>query len=667
MQYNPFYYLENPEFMHYEYVWVNYIKNGVIVENTIPEEIIKSWMRCREYRVDAMLRSIPRTKIDHLEIERRIKNNRQLLNISIPIMEMLIDIVDEKDLCVQIVDVDGYVLSKISKGSLLTGSDYFGSVGYHLDERLIGTNCYLLAMMHSKPMELVGAEHYCEVFQKMAVYASPVYSRSGDIVAVVGMTVQLEKSNRYMLGMITATAKAIENEYQLNETHQQLIKQNEEIKLVLNSVTDGIVYVDENNTITQANLEMQTMTGLKREDMIGKKVNIIQTNPKINLVISSFRKGEASSKIQIIGESKSYNCIVDHKLINNNHNVNSSNLVLFFIKYEEIQSLADKVSQENRAFFTFDDILGKSKSLLDAIELAQKAAEHNVRVLITGESGTGKEMFAQAIHNYGQRRKGPFVAVDCGAIPRELLESELFGYEEGSYTGARKGGHRGKFEIAHRGTLFLDEISNMPIDMQSKLLRVLQDNKIFRIGGYHPIAVDVQIIAATNKDLQKEVEKGNFREDLFYRLNTVYIILPSLRERIGDIEVLVKQIIYNNNQLFQKKIKGVEEEAMDILLKYDWPGNVRQLNNIIERMMLMARKDIITTDLIPEEIHNFTDVTTPQSNMLVETLDVMEAKYIKMVLDENDGNIKKTAELLNVTRATIYRTLKKHGLMEKEN
>ncbi len=178
-------------------------------------------------------------------------------------------------------------------------------------------------------------------------------------------------------------------------------------------------------------------------------------------MISSIRKGEATSKIQIIGSHKSYNCIVYNRLIDSG--TEAPNLVLTFIRYEEIQLLADKVSQENRAFFTFDDIIGKSQLLLNSIEIAKKAAEHNVRVLIAGESGTGKEMFAQAIHNYGQRRKEPFVAVDCGAIPRELLESELFGYEEGSYTGARKGGHRGKFEIAHKGTLFLDEISNMPL------------------------------------------------------------------------------------------------------------------------------------------------------------------------------------------------------------
>ncbi|MCG8482933.1 MAG: sigma-54 factor interaction domain-containing protein, partial [Clostridia bacterium] len=185
---------------------------------------------------------------------------------------------------------------------------------------------------------------------------------------------------------------------------------------------------------------------------------------------------------------------------------------------EEIQALASQINIANQAYFTFKDIIGKSKLIRDVIDLGKKAASYSFRVVIEGESGTGKEMFAQAIHNNSARAKNPFIAVDCGAIPRQLLESELFGYEEGAFTGAKKSGQRGKFELAHKGTIFLDEIGNMPIEMQAKLLRVLQEKRITRIGGYTPIPIDVQVIAATNLNLKEEVQKGNFREDLFYRL-----------------------------------------------------------------------------------------------------------------------------------------------------
>jgi transcriptional regulator with PAS, ATPase and Fis domain len=365
-------------------------------------------------------------------------------------------------------------------------------------------------------------------------------------------------------------------------------------------------------------------------------------------------------QVRINGNKKSYNCFLNHRFIEG-QKAGSSNRVFVFIRLEEIQELANKMNQENRAFFTFEDITGKSLPLIEAIELAKKASQHGARVIIEGESGTGKEMFAQSIHNNGIRKRGPFVAVDCGAIPRELLESELFGYEEGAYTGARKGGHRGKFELADKGTLFLDEISNMPIDMQAKMLRVLQENKIMRIGGYIPIPVDVQIIAASNQDLKKEVEKGNFREDLFYRLNIVYIKLPSLRERKSDIPILMHNLINNYKNLAYKKIKRIDDEVVEILSRYDWPGNVRQLNNVVERMMIISKTDMITKDLIPIEILEAVNlnVSLPKRGLKIETLDSASAKYVKSVVESLNGNIKKASEELDISRATVYRLMKK--------
>jgi transcriptional regulator with PAS, ATPase and Fis domain len=661
MQYNPFYYIERLELMHYEYVWVNYVKKDVIVENTIPEEIIRSWVRCKRSGVNAMLRSIPQIKIEN--IESNIKKNQETLYIAIPIMEMLINLLDEKGLSAGIADSEGYILWNLHNDSLMSDTNHPFNIGQNVNEMRIGTNGYDLAIRHTKPIEVVGAEHYCEILHKKAEYVAPVLDKHGNLVLVVGISVNMEKSNRYMLGMISAAAKAIENEFQLKEVHLQLLHHNEMQKKILDSVTDGIVYIDDKNMITHANLEMVNMTGIKSEDMIGKSINIIQTNPKINTLIASIRKGVNIGKVRINGRVKSYNCIVKYRYVESN-DPGSYNLVLFFTKYEEIQELADQMSQENRAFFTFDDINGKSIEILDCIRVARKAAEHNVRILIEGESGTGKEMFAQAIHNYGPRKKGPFVAVDCGAIPRELLESELFGYEEGAYTGARRGGQRGKFEVAHGGTLFLDEISNMPIDMQSKLLRVLQENKILKIGGYQPISIDVQVIAATNKDLFTEVEKGNFREDLLYRLNTVHIKLPALRDRKEDIPIFINQIIQRANSQFNKTVRGADDRTVSTLMKYDWPGNVRQLSNVVEHMVLMSNKNILIEELIPEEIKK--DLSLDASIEFpskLEPLEIANARYIKHVIDECGGNIKKASELLEISRATVYRILRKNDLI----
>jgi len=664
MYYNPFYNLENPELMRYEYAWVNFVKNNTIIENVIPPLIMESWQRCKLNHVNYEMRTLPEIPEFNSSMETIIANNLELLNIAMPIMETLFNMVDEKDLSVQIVDKSGFFLRNIQKGGILNEADRAYQIGRNVREDIIGTNSYDLASRYKKPFAIVGSEHYCQIFQKKAVYASPVFNKEGDVAAIIGMTVDIEKSNKYMLGMVVATAKAIENELQIKEIHAEIITQNMEQQDILDTVTDGIIYINDKLLITQANLEMSSMTGLPKDEMIGKPVSYIQTVPKLTSVVTSIENGTSVAQIRINGAKKSYNCFLNSRFIQDSK-AGASNLVLVFTKLEEIQELADKMNPENRAFFTFDDITGKSKVITDAIELAKKASEHSARVIIEGESGTGKEMFAQAIHNNGSRKRDPFVAVDCGAIPRELLESELFGYEEGAYTGARKGGHRGKFELAHKGTLFLDEVGNMPIDMQAKMLRVLQENKILRIGGYLPIPVDVQIIAATNQDLKKEVEKGNFREDLFYRLNIVYIKLPSLRERKSDIPILIHSLMNNSRSLSHKKIKRIDEAVLDIFSKYDWPGNVRQLNNVVERMMIMAKTDVITKELIPEEIFEAVnpDASQVAMGMQIESLEAASAGYIRRVLDSYHGNIKKTSEELDISRATVYRLLKKYNLM----
>lgn len=657
---NPFYNLENPELMRYEYAWVNFVKNDIIIESTIPSLILESWKRCKSHKVNYLMRTLPDIPELNSDIEERIENNLELLNISTPIMESLISMVDEKDLSVQIVDSGGFFLKNIQKGGLISEADRAYQIGRNVREEIIGTNSFDLSASQRKPFSVVGSEHYCQIFQRKAVYTSPIFNKEGDIAAIIGMTIELEKSSPYMLGMVAATAKAIENEFQLKEVYSQLVTQNVEQQNILDTVTDGIIYVNDKMQITQANKEMSLMTGLSKDEMIGKNISFIQTVPKLTSIITSLTEGMNVGQVRINGNKKSYNCFLNHRFIEG-QKAGSSNRVFVFIRLEEIQELANKMNQENRAFFTFEDITGKSLPLIEAIELAKKASQHGARVIIEGESGTGKEMFAQSIHNNGIRKRGPFVAVDCGAIPRELLESELFGYEEGAYTGARKGGHRGKFELADKGTLFLDEISNMPIDMQAKMLRVLQENKIMRIGGYIPIPVDVQIIAASNQDLKKEVEKGNFREDLFYRLNIVYIKLPSLRERKSDIPILMHNLINNYKNLAYKKIKRIDDEVVEILSRYDWPGNVRQLNNVVERMMIISKTDMITKDLIPIEILEAVNlnVSLPKRGLKIETLDSASAKYVKSVVESLNGNIKKASEELDISRATVYRLMKK--------
>ena len=317
--------------------------------------------------------------------------------------------------------------------------------------------------------------------------------------------------------------------------------------------------------------------------------------------------------------------------------------------------------------FSFGQIIGKSKKMQEIYEIIEHVAQTDATVMIYGESGTGKELVARAIHYSGKRKGKPFIAVSCSAFPETLLESELFGYEKGAFTGAyaRK---PGRFELADGGTLFLDEVGEIKPEIQVKLLRVLQDKAFERLGGKETIKVDVRIIAATNKDLEKEVAMGRFREDLYYRLNVIPIYLPPLRERKEDIPLLAEHFLRIYSEKNGKSIKRISPEAMEALVNYSWPGNVRELENVIERMVVLGTGDEITVSQLPERIRNskIADISTnlevfeiPDEGISLEDVEKM---LIMKALAKANGNKSKAAKLLGITRRTLQYRLRKHGL-----
>ncbi len=306
--------------------------------------------------------------------------------------------------------------------------------------------------------------------------------------------------------------------------------------------------------------------------------------------------------------------------------------------------------------YSFENIIYKSAKMHGVIELVKAVAKSNATVLITGESGTGKELVAKAIHNYSYRHNKPFVAISCAALPENILESELFGHEKGSFTGAHVQ-RKGKFEFADSGTLFMDEIGEMSANIQVHLLRVLEEKEFMRVGGNELVKVDVRLISATNKDMKQEVKQGKFREDLYYRLNVVNIELPSLRDRKEDIPLLaghfLKQFALEN----QKEIGGFKSDAMDILLKYDWPGNVRELENAVERAVILSKNGFIDkTDLLMEETGAL------RGEKSLDSITEIEKKHIENVLDKCGGNYSKTACILGISRMTLYNKIKAYGI-----
>lgn len=306
------------------------------------------------------------------------------------------------------------------------------------------------------------------------------------------------------------------------------------------------------------------------------------------------------------------------------------------------------------------EIVGKSKVMEEIYKLIGLASQNKTTVLIQGETGTGKELIARAIHYYSPQKEKPFIAVNCSALAETLLESELFGHEKGAFTGATQR-HRGKFEIAHGGTIFLDEIGDIPQNVQVKLLRVLQEREIERVGGEETIRVDVRVVAATNRDIQRLVTEGRFREDLFYRLKVITIDIPPLRERREDIPLLVDYCIGKANSEVHKDIKGVAPDVMNMFLRYDWKGNIRELENVVYRGVLMARGNVILKEHIPEL--NLSTVPAKSGSVdFIRPLDDMEREAIEKALRFTNWNKSKACELLKIPRPRLDRKIKKYGL-----
>jgi len=325
----------------------------------------------------------------------------------------------------------------------------------------------------------------------------------------------------------------------------------------------------------------------------------------------------------------------------------------------QLENLALKDSLKKAQPVPF--IVGKSKAITQVLETIQQISSSDTNVLIYGESGTGKELAAKAIHHLSPRSEKRFVAFNCGSFTEELMANELFGHEKGAFTGALQK-KNGLLQTADGGTVFLDEIGDMPMSMQVKLLRVIQEKELLRVGGVDPLPVDVRFIAATHRDLQDDVQKGVFRQDLYYRLNVIALRLPPLTERVDDIPLLVYHFLARKSQAMKKEIDAIQPEALDLLSRYSWPGNVRELENIMERAVALENGPVIRVADLPDYIHNVTIETYRHTPSDIPTLEDQEKRYIQWVLEKNGGNKSKAAKIMGIDRVSLWRKLKRYGL-----
>ena len=442
------------------------------------------------------------------------------------------------------------------------------------------------------------------------------------------------------------------------------------LKTIIDNDGDGLIITDANSIITMISKSYSDFLGISQKNAIGKPVTEVITNTRMQMVLQT-REPESAQLQKIKG---SHMIASRMPIIKNGELIGAFGKVLFR-NVKELNDLNNKIknmekklhtykthlTQLNIASYSFDDIIGSSKTISDAKSIARKAARTHSNVLILGESGTGKELFAHAIHLASERLYAPFVKVNCGAIPSGLLESELFGYEGGAFTGARKEGKIGKFELADGGTIFLDEIGDMPLHMQVKLLRAIQEKEVDKIGSIGGKKIDVRIIAATNRDLEKAMHEGNFRQDLYYRLNVVTINVPSLRERRDDILPIADNLIIKISKDLNKNIIGISKDSEYYLKNYSWEGNIRELENILERAInVIEDSNIISPIDLPVRITGRKEIEIIRS--LEETMAASEKQAIIDALKATDGNKTRTAKILKIARSSLYEKLQKYDI-----
>jgi len=478
------------------------------------------------------------------------------------------------------------------------------------------------------------------------------------------------KDNKHILNLITLRNIFSETDpqHELKKLEQSL----DTMKDILDHEFQGMVLVDAEGRILKFNYEK--LMGIKEKDVIGKHVSEVIDNTRLHIVIKTGKK-----EINDIQKIQGRDMIASRIPIIKNGKILGAIGSVLFKDVREIKSLIQRIETYKNNFYkykgeirimheatySFDHIITQNKRMEHLKEVAKRAAESNSTVLIQGESGTGKEYFAHSIHKASYRKYGAFVRINCAAIPRELLEAELFGYEEGAFTGAKKEGKLGKLEIANGGTVLLDEIGTMPLEMQAKLLRVLEEREFERIGGTERIDLDIRVIASTNEELEDAMVKGKFRQDLYYRLNVIRLNIPAVRERIDDIPLLSDHIIEELSKKLGIQPKTISPETMKIFQRYDWPGNVRELRNVIESALNIVKGSVIHPEYLPDYIQKKGkggSDSIGESPLLKEIVAKVEIKAIREAIKDANGNRTLAAKKLGIHRTALYKKIEAYGL-----
>ncbi|MFA6505807.1 MAG: sigma 54-interacting transcriptional regulator [Treponemataceae bacterium] len=629
------------------------------------EYIVGSHERCKKYGID--LDRVFSSRILHgSELTERLNEKQDLVVAAEPFVNQLYGFVKGSGFFAILTDEEGCILKVIGDENILSTAFTLKMIpGAYMDERSIGTNAMGTTLAEGKPVQVSGDEHFVKAYQQWTCSGAPIRDADGKIIGALDLTGNCENVHSHTLGMVVAAVDAIGKLLRIKRVNEELALSKQYTETIIDSLSAGILTADLNGTVKTVSKLAAEMFGFDSSEMRRMKVwELIDGWQKIKDSLAAKHPFQEEDMSVNARRNKVQFSVSAYPILGPKGETMDAILVLKELK--KVRRLANRIVGR-QAIYTFDKIIGRNKDFQRAVDFAKKTSDSRSTVLILGESGTGKELFAQAIHNLSDRKDEAFVAINCGALPRTLIESELFGYEEGAFTGAKRSGQAGKFEIADGGTVFLDEIGEMPLDLQTRLLRVIEEGTVCRVGGNADFPVNIRLIAATNKDLREEVERGNFRKDLYYRLNVLPLTLPPLRERKDDIPFLMDYFMNRISRKLNKKPVFLPVSYMASLVDYEWPGNVRELENLVE--LLINAESLVTLPSRGQrkprqtviEIASYYSEKTHEENEIV-TLQEMERRLIERALRVNGGNMSVAARSLGIGRTTLYRKIEALGI-----
>ncbi|MCG8529725.1 MAG: sigma 54-interacting transcriptional regulator [Desulfovibrionales bacterium] len=633
--------------------WESYVSGKNDHPEGVSKYVLRSWKNCKKTGVNPFAPEQPEL-LPPEQIQQQLEKNTALIEAAKPIMNMLVISTRSTNSITLLVSKKGVILSVEGDLSSLSPNERaLNQVGCVCTEDQMGNRAVTMCLLEKRPLSFCGSEHFCKIFHSTGCYAAPIYGKDEEPIGSIAVSGWTSHWHPHTLALVTAAAETISTRLREASLARSQNRLSSMLSSLYHSLPEAILALDTEGYVTHANSKASAMLQTPIEELRDTHITtLLHPNCREELAGLLQKRESASCDIAFVDTQKGEHSLCRlHPIL-----LPSQECVGMTLSITSQQQLVDMAKRMggNYAMYDFHHIKGTSPKIKQNIRLARKIANSTSRVLITGESGTGKELFAQAIHNNSPMRNGPFVAISCAAIPRELMEAEFFGYVGGAFTGARRQGAPGKFELASGGTLFLDEINSLPMDMQAKLLRAIQQGEIVRVGDSKPTPVQVRIIAATNQDLMYAVSDNRFREDLYYRLNVVELKLPALREHPEDIPSLTRYITKNICKEMHLPVPVITEELITMLSAHDWPGNVRELYNACERAIILADGQPLSPAHVSSRIQKN---TTGVAQNALTTLRENDLLLIEQAIALNNGNLTKAAKSLGISRSTLYRKL----------